>query len=453
MELVNKLYFLILAIIFLTACSNFNQDRMAGSSSRDKQEGRLFKSAYLDSATNHLLAFNKLKADTAVGSPYGFKEGDIVLYPDSVYKMRVASITSDLPLVYNEHVKSFIELYAFRKKDLTERMLGKSELYYPYIEEVLHEQQLPDELKLLTMIESALQPDAESAMEAAGLWQIQYATGRSLGLTINSFIDERRDPYASTNAGITYLKRLYTLYGDWWLAIAAYNCGPGNLNKAIVKAGGVKDYWNLMQYLPRETRNYVPAFIAMVYLYHFQEEHNLRAKFPDISFRAVDTVRIYQQVSFDEIVQHTGVKKEELAFLNPALIRDMVPVRKNGYTLILPINKVAAFEKARADLLKDTNLKGEVNLTAKVIEEREEVVPRGDNLVMITHKVRRGNTLAEISHSYGCSVRNIMDWNALYDPVLQVGKELKIYLPKEQAYDLQASTESGDFSGSSSGSE
>lgn len=423
---------------------------MAESHSRDEQEGRLLKSAYLDSATNDLLAFNKLKADTAFESPYGFKEGDIVLYPDSVYKKRIASITSDMPLVYNEHVKSFIDLYAFRKKDLTERMLGKSELYYPYIEEVLHGQQLPDELKLLTMIESALQPDAESSMEAAGLWQIQYATGRSLGLTINSFIDERRDPYASTNAGITYLKRLYNLYGDWWLAIAAYNCGPGNLNKAIVKAGGIKSYWNIMEYLPRETRDYVPAFIAMVYLYHFQEEHNLRARFPDISFGAVDTVRIYQQVSFDEIVEHTGVEKKELGFLNPALVRDMVPARKNGYTLILPMNKVAAFEKVRADLFKDTDLKSEVDMTAKVIKEKEEVVPREDHLVMITHKVQRGNTLAELSDSYGCSVRDIMDWNALYDPVLQIGKELKIYLPKEQAHDLQASAASGDFSVSSS---
>lgn len=452
MRLVYHTYFLIFTVIFLTTCSNFNRDRTDESFSESQEKRKALNSAYLDSATSRLFAYHKMRYDTSYRNPYGFQKRDVVLYPDSVYKRRIASITSDFPLVFNERVKMYIDAYAFRKKNLTERMLGKSSLYYPYIEKILREKNLPHELKLLTMIESALQPNAESPKSAVGLWQIRYSTGKWLGLTIDSYIDERKDPYASSEAGIIYLKKLYDLYGDWWLAIAAYNCGPSNLNKVLAGKKGAKNYWDIEPYLPRETRNYVPAFIAMVYLYYFQEEHNLRPKFPDVSFKGVDTVRIYGKITFDEIVEHTGVDKKELVFLNPGLIRQVIPARKKGYRLVLPVNTIAAFEKMRANLLEEKHIDHEVSATAQIIRGREPVVPQDDRLVQITYKIKPGNTLDEISRYYGCSVEDLMNWNALYDPLLQVGAELKVYIPEKEAYEAEASAASSDFLSSSSNS-
>ncbi len=446
MRLRNTLHFFIFAIIFLAACTNFNQDRMADSSFDSEQKKKMLSSAYLDSATSQLFAHHQQQYDTSYRNPYGFQERDIVLYPDSIYERRITSLHSLLPLVFNEQVKAYIELYAFRKRDLTERMLGKSALYYPHIEKLLRKHQLPLDLKLLTMIESALRPTAESSKSAAGLWQIRYNTGKWLGLTINDFIDERRDPYTSSIAGIAYLKKLYTLYGDWWLAIAAYNYGPNNLNKAIVRAGNVKDYWKVTPYLPRETRHYVPAFIAMVYLYHFQDEHNLRPQFPDVSFKSVDTVRIYDKIAFDEIVQYTGVSKKELAMLNPAIMQEIIPASQEGYRLVLPVSKIATFEKIRTDLFQANRWKEEVAMTARVIKGKKAIVPKAKHLIRITHTIQPGNTLDEISRHYGCTVQDLIDWNGLYDSMLQIGNELKVYIPQEQAFHLQASTISTDFS-------
>lgn len=449
MRLVYNSYFLIFAVIFLTTCSNLNWDKTADSLSEGLEKKRLLSTAYLDSATSQLFAYHLMRYDTNYKNPYGFQRRDIVLYPDSIYESRITSLTTDLPLVFNDRIKDFIDIYAFRKKDLTERMLGKSALYYPYIEKILREKDLPHELKLLTMIESALRPTAESPRSAVGLWQIRPSTGKWLGLTIDSYIDERKDPYASSEAGITYLKKLYDLYGDWWLAIAAYNCGPSNLNKVLARSKGAKNYWDLEPYLPRETRNYVPAFIAMVYLYHFQEEHNLRPKFPEVSFKGVDTVRVYDKITFDEIVEHTGVDKKELVFLNPALVREVIPARKKGCRLVLPVNTIATFEKMRADLLKENSINHEVSTTAQVIKGREPVVPQADHLVQITHTIKSGNTLDEISRHYGCSVQDLIDWNGLYDPLLQVGAELKVYISQKQAYEAQANAASSGFFGSS----
>ncbi len=445
MRLQQNMHFFALALIFLAACTNFSKDKSV--SLHQAHQKNMLSAAYLDSATSELFAHHTAYYDTSYRNPYGFGERDIVLYPDSIYERRIASISSALPLAYNEQVKSYIDMYAFRKKDLTERMLGKSVLYYPYIERLLRENDLPQELKLLTMIESALRPTAKSSKSAVGLWQIRYATGKWLGLTVNAYLDERRDPYASSEAGIQYLKKLYDMYGDWWLTIAAYNYGPRNLNKALVKieADSIRDYWSVAPHLPRETRHYVPAMIAMVYLYHFQEEHNLRPRFPEVSFRSVDTVRIYDRITFDEIIQHTGVDKQELAFLNPAILRDVIPARKQGYRLVLPVGKMTRFVKNNPRLLKKNTLDETVFATAQVIKGKKEVIPEGDDLIKVIHTIRQGNTLDEISRYYGCTVQDLMAWNALYDPVLQIGWDLKIYIPQEQSQSLEASAASNQF--------
>jgi membrane-bound lytic murein transglycosylase D len=383
----------------------------------------------LDSKVNYLFSY---PADEQV-NPYGFAENETIDYPDSIYRKRFRLITSEIPLVYNHQVKNFIDVYAARQHDLTQRMLGKKQLYYPYIEQVLTEKQLPDELKHLVMVESALQTEAYSSMAAVGLWQIRSATGRSLGLEINSVIDERLDPYAATDAAINYLNRLYEVYGDWLLAIAAYNCGPGNLNKAIVRSGGSRNFWRVNRYLPRETRSYVPAFMALAYLNYFQAEHNLQPEYPQLSFRAVDTVRLYQEVPLQDVAVATAVTMDELRFLNPALIKEKIPFRKEGFRLVLPINKVAQFEQQRDYLLNAPNFVAEVEHAAQISRKRRPIVPDSPDLTKLIYQVRRGNTLISIARRYGCSVKDIQDWNGKSDHIVRVGEELNLYIPRSKS--------------------
>ncbi|MEM9831486.1 MAG: transglycosylase SLT domain-containing protein [Bacteroidota bacterium] len=385
-----------------------------------------FTAEILDSEVNQLFAY-PTEGDINV---YGFSENDIVEYPESVYRQRFRKISTDVPLVYNNQVKTFIDVYGKQKRDLTQRMLGKSTLYYPYIEQVLTEKELPDELKYLVMVESAMQNEAVSSRSAAGLWQIRPITGRSLGLEINSVIDQRLDPYAATDAALTYLKKLHDKYKNWLIAIAAYNCGMGNMHRAIVRAGGSGDFWRIQRFLPRETRNYVPAFMAVVYLNNFQQEHNLRPIYPDLSFQAVDTVRIYQEVTLEKIANSTVVTLDELEFLNPALIRNKIPFKVNGYSLVLPLNKLAQFEQRRGYLLKPYDYQAQIARAARITKQKRAVVPDAPNLTKLSYRVRRGNTISSIARRYGCSVKDIQDWNGKSDYVIRVGEELVLYVAK-----------------------
>lgn len=388
-----------------------------------------FKAEDLDSAMYRLFRYPENPPE----NPYGFAENETIDYPDSIYRKRFRLITSEVPLVYNHQVKNYIDLYAGRRRDLTQRMFGKRLLYYPYIEQVLAEKQLPDELKHLVMVESAMETEATSSMAAVGLWQIRYATGRDLGLKINSVIDERLDPYAATEAAISYLEKLYGLYDDWLLAIAAYNCGLGNLNKAIVRSGGSRNFWRVNRYLPQETRSYIPAFMALVYLNHFQPEHNLRPVYPLLSFRKVDTVRLYHEVPLEKIAATSAVSLNELKFLNPALIKDRIPYLRDGYRLVLPINKLAQFEEQRSRLLVPIDYAAEVDRTARISKHKQSKVPDSTNLTKLVYQVRKGNTMIGIARRYGCSVKDIQAWNGKSDHRVWVGEELNIYLPSSRS--------------------
>ncbi|MDF9798456.1 membrane-bound lytic murein transglycosylase D [Catalinimonas alkaloidigena] len=383
----------------------------------------ILTASYLDSAANNLFY---AQIDTLHQNPYGFEENELVSYPDSVYRKRFANMTSKVNLVFNEQVENFIDLYGIRKKELTERMIGKSMLYFPFIEQALMEKDLPQELKYLTMVESALHADARSNMEAVGLWQIRYRTGKWLGLEINDYLDERRDPYASTRAALNYLDRLHGIYGSWPMALAAYNSGPGNVNKAIVRAGGSHDFWRIREYLPAETRSYVPAFMALVYLNHYPQEHNIRPVFPELPFQAVDTVRVYHEVNFDELAESLEMQEDELEFLNPALIKNIIPSSRAGWPLVLPMHKMATFAKNNQSLTASYPLKDEVRSSAQVLRE---VVPASDKLKLLEHKVVRGQTMDGISKRYGVSLRQIRDWNAMKDNIIRSGQTLKIYVP------------------------
>ena len=448
--------YIILSTIFLTNCSDVNQsvrslnprqDSLAQLQQNQKEPGTLdtlitmlsdiswsndedknpgaFTATGLDSAAGNLFL---APDNVSTSNPYGFQEDELVTYPDSVYRERFDKLTSEISLVYNRQVENFIDLYAVRKKELTGRMFGKSMLYFPYIEQVLMEKKLPHELKYLTMVESALHADARSNMAAVGLWQIRYRTGKWLGLEINDFYDERKDPYASTHAALDYLERLYDTYGSWPMALAAYNSGPGNVNKAIVRAGGSRDFWRIRKYLPAETRSYVPAFMAIVYLSEYYQEHNIRPVQPELPFQAVDSVRVYDELYFSQLSETLAMEEKDLMFLNPAYIKGIVPASKDGIIVMLPLNKIATFEEKRADLLHD-DLAKRVEKTAQVLTKKEDVVPDDNGLKLIKHRVRRGQTIGGVSDRYGVTIEEIREWNGMRSNLIRVGQTLKIYVP------------------------
>jgi membrane-bound lytic murein transglycosylase D len=386
----------------------------------------------LDSLSNPL--FTQLVRDAQYTNDYGFTANDLVTYHDSVYAQRICRIASGVPLYYNKEVRNYIDLYAQRKKDLTERMLGKSAWYYPLIEPVLAAQQVPDVLKHLTMVESAMHLKAASPKSAVGLWQIRPATGRSLGLEISQQIDQRRDPVLSSRAAAAYLSELYERYGDWYLAIAAYNYGIGNIKKAMNRAAAATGevpttFLALCPYLPAETRSYVPAFVAVVYLYHYQHEHNLRPAYFGLPFQRVDTAYVLPPLSLAQAGDTYRAGVDELYFLNPALVQGVIPVQSLAYPLAVPIKDRAKPPVSPLPVAKPAD-SALVRQLARVVHRPTRVVPNPERMTPVVHAIQKGNSLAEIAEQYDCTVGDLMRWNSLYDATIWAGDELTVYVPR-----------------------
>ena len=383
---------------------------------------------YLDSLSAPL--FSSLVRDTAFQNIYRFAPNEIVTYADTVYERRIGEIPSQIPLVYNELVQDYIDLYAMRKKDLTERMIGKSAWYYPMVEQVLREEQVPDILKHLTMVESAMYLKASSPKAATGLWQIRPATGRELGLEITPWIDQRRDPYASTRAAAVYLKELYQRYGDWFMAIAAYNYGIGNMSKAMAAAPNAKDFWELSPFLPSETRSYVPAFIAVVYLYHHQQEHNIRPAYFNLPFRKVDTLQVSPPSSLQQLSFASGTSLGVLNFLNPSFLQGTLPEGKAAYPVVMPQYLTRPRRYAPPCPPPAVSNTGAIRQIAQVIRKPYRVVPHPKKMSPLTHRIQPGNSLASIAQEYNCTVEDIIQWNGLYETTIRSGDALIVYVPR-----------------------
>lgn len=333
---------------------------------------------------------------------------------DSIFKSRLDLIPAVIPMDYNGHVKAFINFFTVRKRDYSTRMLGNSQVYFPIFEEILDRKGLPDELKYLAIIESAFNPNAVSRVGATGIWQIMHGTGKVLGLEINSYVDERRDPRIATEAATDYLKKLYNIYDDWLLAIAAYNSGPGNVNKAIRRSGGYKNFWAIRDYLPRETRSYVPIFIAAAYMMNYPEEHKLVAAQPIINPFVVDTVLVKKRVSLKFIANNLDVEEGFLRYLNPALKVGVVPANKTGYPLNLPLEYAGLFAEKEKIILNDTTI-------------NEEEIKKAIQPARTVYRVRRGDNLGAIASRYRVGVSQLKRWNGLRSSRIYVGQRLIIY--------------------------
>ena len=364
-------------------------------------------------------------------------EGDTIEgseLPDSIYIKRLQTINSLIDLPYNNIVRSFIKAYTEKKRYKVEVMLGLTDYYFPMIEEILDMYQLPQELRFLPVIESALNPRAVSRAGATGLWQFMYGTARMYNLTINSFVDERRDPLAATHAACRFLKDLYSIYGDWTLVIAAYNCGPANVNKAIRRSGGKRNYWDIYYHLPRETRGYVPAFIAANYTYYFYKEHNLQPK-PITLPPATDTIIVNNMLHLQQIAEVLDYPIELLRDLNPQYKIDIIPAKGKSYVLILPKEMVGPFLDKEKNIYayKDSvffNQKVLANPSRYTASYRHEVPPGS---IRIIYKVKKGDVLGSIAQRYNVSVRQLKDWNNLYRNLIRVGQRLVIYVPERTA--------------------
>lgn len=376
--------------------------------------------AMLDSLAHHNYISRIPKVPQQRNNLYGFAPDSVPHPTTAVVQQRLNMLDAQSPfdLGYTEDVQPYIDLYAYRRRTLVERMLGLSQLYYPIFEEQLDKFNLPLELKHLAVIESALNPNATSRAGARGLWQFMYGTGKMYNLQITSYVDERCDPYKSTVAACEFLQYLYGVYGDWQIVLAAYNAGPGNINKAIRRAGGgKKTYWEIRPYLPRETQAYVPAFIAAAYIMTYHQEHNLYAVAPRETFYDVDSVNVKAELNFKQVEAVLGVSYEELTFLNPMFKLGVVPVSPGEpYHLILPVEHVGAFVMNEDSIYRFVKTDSVMTaMTAQMIQK--------------THTVKKGEHINSIAKKYKVSVDEIRKWNNLTTNYLKIGQKLTIYQP------------------------
>ena len=339
--------------------------------------------------------------------------------PDSVYIERIKAMNSFIDLPYNDVVRNYIVLYSEKMDAKMGQILGLCSYYMPIIEEIFDEHDIPLELKAMAVIESSLNPTAVSRAGAKGMWQFMYSTAKIYGLDINSFVDERLDPVKAAHAAAEYLKDSYNIFGDWNLAIASYNCGAGNVNRAIRRSGGKRAFWDIYPYLPRETRGYVPAFVGALYTMTYYKEHGIEPQ-PVAMPVHVDTFRINKMLHFKQVSELTGVPAGDLRNLNPQYKHDIVPGNDKEYILRIPYNYTNAFIDSEDSLY---TYKAEEYFNPVVIKK----IKDGGDGERIVHRVRSGEVLGKIAIRYRVSVSQIKRWNNLRSDNIRIGQRLVIY--------------------------
>lgn len=360
----------------------------------------------------------------------------IVDLPDSFYISRLRKIPSTISLTYNDIVKRYIEVYTVKKREKLQEMISLKDYYFPIFEEVLDSYNMPLELKYLSVIESALNPKAVSRCGATGLWQFMYGTGRLYKLNINSFVDERREPYAATNAAARFLKDLYSTYGDWILAIAAYNCGPGNVNKAIHRSGGKTNYWEIYPYLPRETRGYVPAFIAATYAMNYYKDHKLAPIAVEVP-PAADTIMLNENIHLQQVADVLNIPIEELNDLNPQYRLNIIPGRYTTSVLRLPVNSTTRFIDLQDSILHykhDEFFSGDFKLIVPTNFKngRYASFPSTKTHQKIYYTVKSGDNITSVASHYKVKTSDLRMWNNISRRGIKAGQMLVLYVPKKK---------------------
>jgi len=361
----------------------------------------------------------------SAGAISGADDGtdSIPIFPDLVYEYRITELDNQTPieLEYNEYVRRYIDVYTIEQREHLADIAGKARQYFPLIEQMLDKHHLPLELKYLAIVESALDPFAVSSSGAVGLWQFKLNTSRMFDLTVNSYIDERRDPYKSTEAACDYLRYLYRTYHDWQLALAAYNGGPGVVRKAIERSGGKRSFWELYEHLPAQTKGYVPAFIAVNYAMNHLQAHQIEAGEPSFLHQETDTLNIHYAASFEKIASEVDLPIETLEKLNPVYRRNFIPNMSQPATLILPKGKVVTFLKQEKQIFESKPV-------ATTLLDSADKDPQDQGKKKLVHIVKRGEYFHKIAMKYDCTIEQIRRWNELPDNNLQVGQKLNIWV-------------------------
>ena len=390
--------------------------------------------ANLDSMLNLWYVNHSFTNDTAF---FSAEEDSIIPdFPDSVYIDRISRIPSVVELSYNTIVRKYIEVYTQKKRKLVEVMLGLAKYYFPIFDEIFDIYDIPNELKYMSIIESALNPRAYSRARAVGLWQFMYGTGKFYGLTVNSLVDERRDPLKSTHASAKYIKDLYEIYKDWILVIAAYNCGPGNVNRAIRRSGGKRNYWDIYFYLPRETRGHVPAYIAATYTMNYYNEHNLKPRKIELSLTN-DTVMVNKELHLMQVSEVLGIPIKQLRDMNPQYRIDIIPAKDKSYSLRLPHEYIPKFIDLEDSIFayKDSiyfNPEKMITSPTTYSTSRYRHGPPSDNHARLYYKVKSGDNLGYIASWYNVRVSDLRYWNNIRRNIIRSGQNLVIYVPKKK---------------------
>ncbi|WP_284651035.1 LysM peptidoglycan-binding domain-containing protein [Flavobacterium terrisoli] len=350
--------------------------------------------------------------------------------PTELLKARLKAMDEKSPfnIEYNQGLENVIKSFLKNRKRSFERLIGISQYYFPMFEESLAAQNIPLEIKYLSVVESALNPRAVSRVGATGLWQFMYQTGKQYGLKVDTYVDERSDPLKASNAATQYMKNMYSIFGDWDLVLASYNTGPGNVAKAIRRSGGKQNYWNIRPYLHKETQGYVPAFLATMYIFEYHKEHGIKPDRAIANHFATDTVMVKRALTFKQIADLLDVSVAELQFLNPSYKREEVPsITGQSHFLRLPVDKIAVFTSNEDKIYAYADYEA---------SKRERPFERtmlassnsGSGTKVKYHKVRRGDSLGEISDRYGVTISELKKWNRLRSSKAPLGRNLKIYV-------------------------
>ncbi|MCK5822525.1 MAG: transglycosylase SLT domain-containing protein [Bacteroidales bacterium] len=424
-------------IIFLVSQSfvTFAHDNDKDSTKVKSQFTELNFSQNLDSLLRLWYVQQSLQTNDSGFVVSEFNDSIIPDFADSVYIKRLSELPVFINLSFNKVVRNYINLYTHKKRDLVEVMLGLSQYYFPVFEQILDANDLPVELKYLPVIESALNPRAISRVGATGMWQFMYYTGKSYKLEINSIVDERRDPIKSSYAAANYLKDLYRIYDDWVLAIAAYNCGAGNVNKAIRRSGGKRDYWDIYYRLPRETRGYVPAFIAATYVMNYYQEHNLSPRKIDLPI-VTDTIMVSEPLHLRQVAEVLQIPVQMLRDLNPQYRRDIIPAYNKSYSLKLPVQYTTQFIDFQDSIFayKDSVFfdPNSVHKAPPKYKKYHPKAPSG-NYTKLYYRVQTGDNLGFISSWYHVRTSDVRYWNRIRRNFIRAGQRLVVYVPKNKA--------------------
>ena len=354
--------------------------------------------------------------------------------PTDTLKARLAELNARTPfnVEYNPALESVIKSYLKNRHEHLERLMALSEFYFPLFEQELDNQDIPLEIKYLAIVESALKPRAKSRVGATGLWQFMFGTGKMFGLEVSSYVDERMDPVMATKAACKYLASLYRVFGDWDLALASYNSGPGNVTKAIRRSGGYTNYWNIRHNLPRETAGYLPAFLATMYIFEYADKHDFKPRKPEFAYFETDTIKVKQMITLDQVSEFMEIDIEELQFLNPSYKLDIIPfIKDENYVLRLPNEKIGAFVANESQIYA---------LAKEEFDKREKPLPKFfEANDRIQYRVRSGDFLGRIARKFAVRVSDIRKWNGLRNDNLRVGQRLTIY-PRRPVVDAPEKT-------------